>query len=259
MLTTQLFALKTPRIVSWEDNIFTHFLEALDQENFSLQENDIIAITSKIYSMKQQTNAILSEVIPSSQANHLGKEASLDPRVAQLVLDESNGEVFGTVFHAILAKTPYGLSANAGIDLSNCPKGYALLLPKNPDQEAVEFRNAIREKFNIDVAVIMIDSRTIPLRKGTNAVALGIAGMDPIIDERGKPDLYGRKMLITTRAIADNAATAINMIMGETNERTPFGVVRGIEYPKSNDATIAQTLMPEKECIYFAPFLKLIG
>ncbi|MHA2401720.1 MAG: coenzyme F420-0:L-glutamate ligase, partial [Candidatus Kariarchaeaceae archaeon] len=207
----------------------------------------------------QKSAVLLDEVIPSKKAQQLANDSKIDPRVAQLVMQESDEQIFGSVFHAILAKTPYGLSANAGIDLSNSPDGYALLLPRDPNGAAKKFMNEVKNKFNINVAVLIIDSRTIPLRKGTTAVTLGVAGMNPIIDERGKEDLYGEKMVITTRAIADSVATAVNMIMGETNEQSPFGIMRGIEYERADDVSMFSALMPEDQCLYFAPFIKLLN
>lgn len=256
MQSLQLFALKSTSVIKWGDDIVEHFLNSLEYENFKLEADDIVVISSKVFSMKQNSAIKISEVKPSKLAIKLGNEANLNPKIAELVIKESNNEIFGAVFHAILAKTPYGLSANAGIDLSNSPDGYALLLPKNPDDEALKFKNALTEKLHLDVAILIIDSRTIPLRKGTFAVALGIAGMEPIKDERGKKDLYGNKMVITTRAIADNIATAANLIMGETNEQTPFGIIRGLKYTKSKNVTMQSTLMPEDQCLYFAPFMK---
>ncbi|MHA2252407.1 MAG: coenzyme F420-0:L-glutamate ligase [Candidatus Kariarchaeaceae archaeon] len=257
MRSVQIYAFKSPKIISWGDDVFENFIEALRIEDFRLQNGDIVVLTSKVYSMQQESAIKLTDVIPSEQAIILGEEASLDPRVAQLVIDESDG-VLGAVYHAILAKTIYGLSANAGIDLSNSPDGYALLLPRNPDQEALRFKEKISSRLMVDVGVLIVDSRTIPLRRGTTAVALGVAGMDPIIDERGKVDLYGNKMVITTKALADNVATAVNMLLGETNEMTPFGIARGIPYEPADQVTMKSTLMPEDQCLYFSPFMKLL-
>ena len=88
-------------------------------------------------------------------------------------------------------------------------------------------------------------------------VALGISGMEPVIDDRGKQDLYSYTMTITTRAIADNIATASNLVMGESNEQTPFALVRGVEYETKEDVSMFETLMPEEECLYFGPLLQL--
>lgn len=255
----QIFALKSSKIVDWGDSVFEIFLESIKNENFEIEDDDVITITSKIYSMEQKAAVMLKDVIPSEEAIKLAEKSTLNPSLAQLVLNESKGEVYGAVYKAILAKTDYGLSANAGIDQSNCPEGYALLLPRNPDNAALEFKKRIKDALGKEVAVIITDSRTIPLKKGTSAVAIGVAGIDPIIDEKGKRDLYGYKMMITTRALADNLSTATNLLMGETDEKMPFGIIRGLEYARAHNVSVKSTLMPENYCLYFAPLLELIN
>ncbi|MFV2014468.1 MAG: coenzyme F420-0:L-glutamate ligase, partial [Candidatus Heimdallarchaeota archaeon] len=245
--------MKSIKIIGWGDSVFDIFIESLRTEGFEIQDDDIIIITSKVYSMEQQSAAVLETIIPSQRAIELAKKSKLDPRIAQLVLDESNGEVYGAVYKAILAKTDSGLSSNAGIDQSNCPEGYALLLPSDPDKIARNFRDQVKQKFDKKIAVIITDSKTIPLKIGSSAIAIGIAGIDPIIDEKGKPDLYGEPMTLTRSALADNLATAGNLIMGETNERTPFGIIRGLDYEKVENVSIKSTIIPEKYCLYFAP------
>jgi coenzyme F420-0:L-glutamate ligase/coenzyme F420-1:gamma-L-glutamate ligase len=254
----EIFPLQSPRIINFGESVYDSFVEAIKSSQLILQENDVISVTSKVYSMQEKAATKLVDVEPSKEAVEIAKLASMDPRVVQLVLDESDGPAYGQVFHAILVKTPYGLSANAGIDLSNCPEGYALLLPKEPDKLAREFRNKIKDDFGINVAVIITDSRTIPLRRGAMAVAIGIAGMEPVIDERGNIDLYGYVMTISTRAIADNIASSTSLVMGETNERIPFAVVRGVNYNIAEKSTMLSTNMPEDQCLYFGPLLRLI-
>lgn len=258
MESIEVYAIRSNKIVEFGDDIVDIFIESINEEGFSLKDKDIVSITSKIVSMQQKAAVKISDIIPSEQAKKLAQTSKMDPKLAQIVIDESGNQIYGAVFHAILAKTPYGLSANAGIDMSNAPEGYTLLLPRDPDKEARRIRKRINKEFDVDIAVIIIDSRTIPLRMGTTAVALGVAGMEPIIDERGKDDLYGHKMTITTRAIADNVANSTNMLMGETDERTPFGILRGMKYKSGEDVSMKSTLMPEDQCLYFAPLMKLI-
>ena len=249
----------SPTVIDWGDSVFDVFCQAIEDHDFTLQDRDVVIVTSKVVSMEENSRAELSHIQPSPEAMSLAETTRMDPRVVQLVLDEANGEVFGGVFHAILAKTNSGLSANAGIDLSNCPEGYALLLPRDPDRSARSFRQKVLNRYGKKVAVLVTDSRTIPLKRGTTGVTLGIAGMHPVIDERGKKDLYGYTMTITTRAVADNLATVANMVMGETSERRPFAVIRNVEFEETDEeVSMSTTLMPEDECLYFGPLLKLI-
>ena len=257
-MVVEIYPIKSSRIIGFGESVLDHLVDALENHSEELKDGDILAITSKVISMEQKSAVLLSEIIPSQDAIDIAIEASMDPRVAQLVIDESEGEVLGAVFHAILAKTPYGLSANAGIDQSNCPDGYALLLPRNPNEEAEKIRLFVNNKYEVEIAVVITDSRTIPLRRGTTAVAIGISGMEPIIDERGSKDLYGYTMTISSRAIADNVANCTNLVMGETDEQTPFALARGIDFIPSKEHTMLSALMPEDQCLYFAPLMKLI-
>ncbi len=250
----EAFAIQSKRIIGFGDSVWENLEESLKEFEFKL--GDILIVASKVVSMEQNDAVKLDDVSPSEWAMELAKDADLDPRVAELVIQESGGEIYGSVWKAILAKTSFGLGANAGIDLSNVPKGYALLLPKNPDKFALDIHLKLKQKYNLSIPVILADSRTIPLRRGTSGVTIGLAGMEPIIDERGHKDLYGYKMQITTRAIADNVATVANLLMGETDERIPFSVVRGVEFIQSEQSGIQTALMPPDQCIYFAPFLK---
>jgi len=247
------------QIVGWGDNVFEIFLKSLEHESLTIEDNDIVVITSKVISMETMARAKLDEIQPGEHAIELAQSSDLDPRVTQLIIDESDGEIYGSVFHAVLSKTRFGLTANAGIDLSNCPRGYALLLPRDPDNDARRIRNLIAKELKKKVAVLITDSRTIPLKRGTTGVALGVAGMEPVIDERGKNDLYGYEMTITTRGIADNMATVANIVMGETSEQTPFAVIKGAEYRATDDeVSMDSTMMPEDQCLYFGPFIQLL-
>ncbi len=258
MNSLQIIGIKSPQIIGFGDSVYNMLSKGLKLTNIELKENDIIAITSKVVSMEQKDSVKLDLIKPSDAAIELANGSKLDPRVVQLILNESEGQIYGYVYHAILAKTKYGLSSNAGIDLSNCPEGYALLLPRNPDQFAEKIRERIKNDFGVNVGVIITDSRTIPLRRGTMAVAIGISGFNPVIDERGNVDLYGYVMAISTRAIADSAATAANIVMGETNEQTPFSIIRGLSLDYMAKPSMLDVQMPEDQCLYFAPLMDLI-
>ncbi len=256
--TYQVFALES-KLIKPGDKVFPAFVESLRKHRFQLKDNDIVIIASKVFSYQNNLMLKLDEIKPSSHAKWIAEKASMDPRVAEVVIRECNNRVIGWVYRVLLTETEHGLSANAGIDLSNAPPGYVLLLPRNPDEIAKQFRTQIREEFGRNVGVIIIDSRTIPLRKGTSAIALGISGLPAIIDERGKKDLYGYKMMITTRALADNIGTAATILMGETNEKRPFAVVRGLQVTQPNLDSVSQDAsMPPQECLYVGPLYSSI-
>lgn len=254
----EVYGLKSHKIIGFGENVFDNFTTSLEKENFEIQENDVVIITSKVFSMQENCYKNIHQINPSDKSKELAQKTDLDPRFIEIILQETQGNYYGTVYKAILTKTPYGLLANAGMDRSNAPKGTVLILPQNPDELAVKFRDKIKDRYGITVAVLIIDSRTIPLKMGTTALTIGASGIEPVIDERGNFDLYGYEITITSRAIADNIATAVNIVMGETNEQIPFGVIRGAEYTIKEEVDISKTMVPETLCLYFSPMMTQI-
>lgn len=251
----EAFSFQAKSILAFGDRV----TEAIDLalEEFEFCPGDVLVIASKLFSMQEKSAVLLESVIPSELAEQIASEAKMDPRFVQLVLNESD-KIYGFVPKAVLSQTFAGINANAGIDMSNAPNGYALLLPKNLDECAKEIYDHLYNKYKFPIPVIITDSKTIPLRRGTSGQTISLYGMEPVIDDRGKNDLYNYRMQISTRAIADNIATVATILMGETNERTPFAVVRGAEYTTSTTANLKQAMMPEDQCLYFAPFIKAI-
>ena len=248
------------QLVKPGEQVFEVFKKALEKNNVSLRDNDILVIASKVFSYEENRLIKLDDIKPSKHAEWIAKQANMDPRIAELVIRESNNQIVGWVYHVLLAYTGHGLSANAGIDQSNAPPGYVLLLPKNPVETAKKFMKKIKRDYNVKVGVIIIDSRTIPLRRGTSAIALGVAGIPAIIDERGERDIYGYEMMITTRALADNIGTAATLIMGETSEKRPFAIVRGLGIEVNEElASIAEAKISPQDCLYVGPLYEQIS
>lgn len=218
-----------------------------------IKNGDILVMTSKIIALEQGRMVKLSTVKASKKAKKLAKEFSLKPEIAELIIQEAD-KILGGVKKAVLTFKNGILIANAGIDESNVPKGYAILWPKNPEKEAEK----IRKKINKRIGVVIIDSTCAPLRKGTRGLALAIAGFFGIIDERGKKDLFGKKMRITTRNIADQIAAAASLVMGERNERIPVVIMRGLKV-KFTDQTakkLTKELLMERKKDLFKDILK---
>jgi coenzyme F420-0:L-glutamate ligase len=145
--------------------------------------------------------------------------------------------------------------ANAGVDKSNVPSGHASLLPIDSAASADEIRREVMERTGKRIGVIVIDSRTQPLRLGNIGMALGVAGFLPVTDERGKKDLFGNEMRITRRAVADNLASACTVVMGESNESTPAALIRDapVEYSDASFSSSEMWIEPNV-CMYMAIF-----
>lgn len=191
------------------------------------RDGDIIVVSSKFVAMSEGRVARLDSVKPGAGAKKLAKKYRMDERLAQLVLDESD-EIVGGIAGFALAIRKGMIAPNAGIDKSNVPKGYVILYPKDPFASA----EALRIKFlksGVKVGVVLADSRLMPTRRGTTGVAIACAGFEPVEDERGKEDLFGNKLRVTFRAVADGLASMGVTMMGESAESTPAAVVRGFD------------------------------
>ncbi|MBO5119787.1 coenzyme F420-0:L-glutamate ligase, partial [Methanocorpusculum sp.] len=208
-------------------------------------DGDILVLAESPLATAEGRIIRLSDVVPSARANALAQEYSIDVRLAEIVLRESD-EIVGGVPGYLLARRGNLFLPNAGIDESNAPDGMVTLLPENPDASAARVRAEIKERYGKDVAVLVIDSRTHAMRLGVSGVAIGVAGIRPITDERGKKDLFGHELQVTRRAVADGLASAAELLMGEADECTPAVLIRGYQYQKAEQEEIA-SIAPEED------------
>jgi len=245
----RLTAVKT-RVVKAGDDLVELILESLKAQGLQLEDNDVLALTSKVVSCSEGRLVKLSEVKPSKEAKRLAKKYSLKPEFAELILQEAD-RVYGGVERAVLTLKNRVMAANAGIDNKNAPPDYAVLWPKDPKASARKVRNRIKRRTGKDVAVMIIDSGLVPLRIGTTALALAVAGFKPIRDNRGCKDLFGKPIVITRQAVADDLASAAHLLMGEATEKTPLVLIKDAPVD-FDDGTYGSSdmMMPFKECIF---------
>jgi len=250
----RLYAIKT-ELVKTGDNLVDVVLEALKRQNLELEDNDVLAVTSKIISYTENRLVKLSDIKPSEKAKKLAKRFSLQPEFAELILREAD-KIYGGVEKAVLTLKDGVLTANAGIDNKNAPKDYVVLWPKNPREWVKNVREEIKRRTGKQVAVLIVDSGLAPLRKGTEGLALAVAGFKPVIDHRGEKDVYGKSLAITYHAVADDLASAAHLLMGETIEKTPIVLIKDapVEFD-DNIYSSADMMMPFKECIFMNTFL----
>ena len=168
---------------------------------------------------------------PSEKAVHWAAEYQKDPRVIELVLREA-ARIVRMERGVIVAETHHGfVCANAGVDVSNVPDGMALLLPEDPDGSAREIQQRVATALGASVGVIISDTFGRPWREGLVDVALGVAGIAPLLDYRGKRDASGKMLQATWIAVADELASAAELVMGKT-DGVPAAIIRGFEAPK---------------------------
>lgn len=216
------------------DDLLTHLKAALAEANEEFKDGDILVMASKVVAYSQ---GLLRSVQNESEFKTLIREE------ADQVLDE--GEMVLTVKNKVLIP-------NAGIDNSNTPEDEVILWPKEPFKAAESFRSHLTQQTGLNgFGVLISDSHCQPLRMGTSGIAIGWAGFEGVQDERGNQDLYGREMVYTKMAIADNLASSANLLMGETNASIPFVIIRGF-HAKFTDEKYNEedSFVGPKECIY---------
>jgi len=205
-------------------------VESLRRGRQRLQAGDILVVKHKIVSKSEGRLVKLSTVNPSAESAAWARQYDLDPRVIELALRESRS-VIRRKNGVLITETHHGfLCANAGIDVSNVDGGQtALLLPQDPDRSAVDLRRALKKRIGISLPVIITDSFGRPWREGLTEFAIGIAGMKPLRDDRGKRDPRGYKLKASVEAVADELACAAGLVCGKLN-RAPACIVRGFAY-----------------------------
>jgi len=249
--TLKLYPVKT-KLVECGDDIVEVILQSLNKENIELDDNDVLAVASKILAYAQNRVINLKDVKPSQKAMELAKQFSLQPEFAELILREAD-KIYGGVEKAVLTLKNEVLTANAGIDNKNAPSNHVVLWPSDTEKWAKNIREEIKKRTGKLVGVIIVDSGLMPLRIGTTGLALAVAGFKPIRDFRDKKDIYGRPIAITRHAVADDLASAAHLLMSETTEKTPIVIIRDAPVDFDNGAYgSADMAMPSNECIFMS-------
>ena len=232
-------------------------LHAARLAGLTFQNRDVLVVAQKIVSKAEGRLVDLQTVTPSQQAEALASYSRKDPRLVELILHESN-EVLRVRPDVIVVEHRGGfVCANAGIDQSNAaapagassPGPWVLLLPEDSDRSAQQLRAAIREETGADIAVIISDSHGRAWRLGTVGVAIGVAGLHPLSDLRGRPDLQGRFLQTTDVGTADELAAAAGLLMGQAAEGTPAVLVRGASF-LAGDGRLTDLLRPKDKDMF---------
>ncbi|MGZ4948257.1 MAG: coenzyme F420-0:L-glutamate ligase [Halobacteriota archaeon] len=211
-----------PRIKPGDD--LTDFLYGC-----GLQDGDIIVIASTVVSKAEGLIKTLDSFSPGERAYRMATDLREDPRFVEAVLEESTEVLIEKPF--LLVESKFGqVCVNAGLDRSNVEEGYVLLLPDDPSASARKIRERIKERYRINVAVIITDTCGRSFREGQTGVGIGFAGISPMKDWRGLKDLEGKELEITNEGLGDEIAGMANILMGEGAGGTPLVIVRGLDY-----------------------------
>ena len=219
--TVKVIPIHIPREVGAGDDI-----AALILEGARLLDGDILVVAQKIVSKAEGRMVLLDSVRPGLLARGIAGEYGKDPRVVELVLREAT-HIVRMGGGVIVTRLPSGhICANSGVDVSNVPAGCALPLPVDCDASAARIRNVVRDVSGAQVGVIISDTVGRPFRNGQTDIALGCAGVSPLLDHTGKADAHGRAMRVSVTAVADQLAGAAELAMGKA-AGNPAAVVRG--------------------------------
>ena len=242
-MSIQIIPVKIQKDIVPNDNLVDLVLESTE-----IQDDDILVFSQKIVSKNEGRILSLSSVNPSLLANGISSSYNKDPRLRELILSESK-RIVRMENGIIIVETNHGfVCANAGIDESNVQDGYATLLPEDPDRSANLLKERIEKKTGKNIAVIISDTFGRPFRLGQTDVAIGVAGIEPILDYSGKPDTFGKIMQVTAIAIADEICSATELVMGKV-EKCPVALVRNYKFNFS-DAKIQNLLRPKHEDLF---------
>ena len=215
------------------DDIARLIFEKAREQNLILADGDLVVISQKIVSKADGLLVDVAALRPSQRAKRLAKMTKKDPRVVELILRDSS-KVLRAASQACVVRRKDGLVClNAGVDKSNVDGDTIYTrLPPNSDRSARRILDRLEELSGSKLAVIIADTYSRPLRVGQVEFAIGIAGMEPIVDYRGLEDMFGYSLRYKYVALADEAAAAAELVMGQGTERTPVAIIRGLDRMK---------------------------
>jgi coenzyme F420-0:L-glutamate ligase/coenzyme F420-1:gamma-L-glutamate ligase len=246
-----IIGLRGVPIVQAGDDLAAITLAACETTDVALADSDVIVVAQKIVSKSEGRFVEVASVTPSERAIALAAETQKDPRFVEIVLSESRRIVRHRP-NLIVAEHRLGfVMANAGIDHSNVGpddgKERVLLLPLDPDASALALQQQLMQRTGKRIAIIISDSFGRPWRRGTAGIAIGAAGLPSVIDWRGQPDLFGRKLEVTETGFADEIAAAASLVQGQAAEATPIVVVRGLSWSAPEAPAAAIVRPPEHD------------
>ena len=218
-------------------DVATSIITNIVEHNLDVLDNDIFLITQKIISKAEDRIIDITTIVPSNKASDISVRTGKDPRLVELILNESINIIrIDETRGIIIAETHHGfICANAGIDSSNVPgNNNVSLLPVDPDRSARIILQTLKKQFGRDsLAVIITDTFGRPWREGHVNFAIGSAGLDPFIDYRHFEDAVGKKLSVTRIALADELAAAAELMTGKF-ENIPVVLIRGITFDPSD-------------------------
>jgi len=222
-------ALENFPLIKPGDNMVEIIVKAAEKNGINIEDGDVIAVAQKVFSKAEKRVVRLKDIVPSKRAEKIAKITRKGPKFVELVLRETKNIVKASR-EVLLVEDKRGLICiNAGIDKSNVEgRGNFALLPENSDMSAEKCRIEIKKLTGKNVAVIICDTYSRPFRRGQVNFAIGVAGVKPFKDYRGKEDLFGYILKVKNVAVVDEVAAAAELLMGQAKEATPVIIFKGL-------------------------------
>ena len=255
--TTKIAMLPEIRISSIEglpeiepgDDLAGLIADAATAQGTNIDDGDVLVVAQKVVSKAEGRLVDLNDVTPSALAIEIASMHERDPRHTEVVLRECK-RIVRMDRGVIIAETRHGFRcANAGVDASNAPSGdIVVLLPVDPDASARRLASRLKQRLNVSVAIIISDTFGRPWREGAVNVAIGVAGINPMLDFRGLEDPQGRPLRTTTIAVVDELAAAAGLVMGKL-DRTPAVLLKGCRFDSGDDG-IGELIRPAERDLF---------
>ncbi|MCX8153006.1 MAG: coenzyme F420-0:L-glutamate ligase [Candidatus Bathyarchaeota archaeon] len=247
----KIIAVENLPLITKGDNLAELICNAAREQNTPIQDGDILVITHVAVSKAEGDILNLDEIVPSERAREIALRTGKDPALVEAILRETK-EIVRLGPNSIITEIRNGMvCANAGVDRSNVGgERNVALLPKNPDTSAQKIRQEVKRLTGCDIAVIISDTHGRPFRMGEVNVAIGVAGIRPLRDRRGEKDLFGYVLKVKRTAVADELASAAELVMGQADEGIPAAIIRGYKYQRAEDATITELVRPREKDLF---------
>ena len=239
----QILPVYIEKEITSDDNLSKIIINSTD-----IDDGDILVIAQKVISKQEGRIVELSSVKTSLLSEGISSQYNKDPRIVELILSESK-RIVRMKSGLIIVETNHGfICANAGIDESNVADGFATLLPLNSDKSAELIRNKILDETGKNIAIIIADTFGRPFRMGQTNCAIGISGLNPILDYSGTLDSFDRILRVTAIAIADELSAAAELVMEKT-KKCPVAIIRDYSF-NAGERTIADLIRPENDDLF---------
>jgi coenzyme F420-0:L-glutamate ligase/coenzyme F420-1:gamma-L-glutamate ligase len=251
MNPVQVIAVEGLPLIRKGDNLAQLICSAAEKQHTPIQNGDVLVATHVAVSKAEGNVVNLDKVVPSKKANEIAKKTGKDPALVEVVLRESK-DIVRMRDSVLITESRQGfICANSGVDRSNVEgERNVAPLPRDPDLSAKKIRQEMKKLTGCDVAVIVSDTHGRPFRMGEVNVAVGVSGLKPIRDRRGEKDLFGYVLRIKQTAIADELASAAELVIGQANEGIPVAIIRGYNYPKSDTAKATELIRSREKNLF---------